>query len=132
MLERLATLVERDVAGIRSSPSGPVAHLIRTSMATGSALDKALVATSRLAQASQLDGPRRTARRQRRLVRHRAREHGRPGALARDHAHQRRARLRLGFSTRARRLRRRAELSASDIDDLVDLITEVTAQRAGH
>jgi AcrR family transcriptional regulator len=52
VLERLATLVERDVAAIRSSPSGPVAHLIRTSMATGSALDKALVATSRLAQAS--------------------------------------------------------------------------------
>lgn len=52
VLARLGEMVVLDVADIRSSEAGPVAHLIRTSTATGSALDRALVAVSRLAQAS--------------------------------------------------------------------------------
>jgi AcrR family transcriptional regulator len=52
VLARLEEMVVLDVADIRSSEAGPVAHLIRTSTATGSALDRALVAASRLAQAS--------------------------------------------------------------------------------
>lgn len=52
VLARLGDMVVLDVAAIRSSESGPVAHLIRTSTAAGSALDRALVAVSRLAQAS--------------------------------------------------------------------------------
>jgi AcrR family transcriptional regulator len=52
VLDRLAEMVVLDVADIRSSKAGPVAHLIRTSTATGSALDRALVAVSRLAQAA--------------------------------------------------------------------------------
>jgi AcrR family transcriptional regulator len=131
VLERLATLVERDVAAIRSSPSGPVAHLIRTSMATGSALDKALVATSRLAQASNS-----TARDALRAANDAwysivLESTGDPvlsraimlisDGLAYGSAF-------LPGSTTPET----TELSSSDIDDLVDLITEVTAQRAGH
>jgi AcrR family transcriptional regulator len=52
LVDRLATMVADDVEIIRSAPEGPVEHLIRTSMATGSALDRALVAASRLAQSS--------------------------------------------------------------------------------
>jgi AcrR family transcriptional regulator len=52
VLDRLSDMVVLDVADIRSSAAGPVAHLIRTSTATGSALDRTLVAVSRLAQAS--------------------------------------------------------------------------------
>jgi len=52
VLDRLGDMVVLDVADIRSSTAGPIAHLIRTSTATGSALDRTLVAVSRLAQAS--------------------------------------------------------------------------------
>jgi AcrR family transcriptional regulator len=131
VLERLATLVERDVAAIRSSPSGPVAHLIRTSMATGSALDKALVATSRLAQAS--NSTARDALR--------AANDAWYGIVLESTGDPVLSRAIMlisdglaygsaflpGSSTQET-----AELSSSDIDDLVDLITEVTAQRAGH
>jgi AcrR family transcriptional regulator len=131
VLERLATLVERDVAAIRSSPSGPVAHLIRTSMATGSALDKALVATSRLAQAS--NSTARDALR--------AANDAWYGIVLESTGDPVLSRAIMlisdglaygsaflpGSSTPET-----AELSSSDIDDLVDLITEVTAQRAGH
>ncbi len=52
VLGRLETMVALDIAQIRSSEAGPVAHLIRTSAPTGNNLDRALVAVSRLAQAS--------------------------------------------------------------------------------
>ena len=131
VLERLATLVERDVAAIRSSPSGPVAHLIRTSMATGSPLDKALVATSRLAQAS--NSTARDALR--------AANDAWYGIVLESTGDPVLSRAIMlisdglaygsaflpGSSTPET-----AELSASDIDDLVDLITEVTAQRASR
>jgi AcrR family transcriptional regulator len=131
VLERLAALVERDVAAIRSSPSGPVAHLIRTSMATGSALDKALVATSRLAQASNStarDALRRANDAWYGIVLESTGDPvlSRAIMLISDGLAYGSAFL-PGSSTPET-----AELSASDIDDLVDLITEVTAQRAGH
>lgn len=130
VLERLATLVERDVAAIRSSP-GPVAHLIRTSMATGSALDKALVATSRLAQASNS-----TARDALRAANDAW--YGIVLASTGDPVLSRAIMLisdGLAYGSAflpGSLTPETAELSASDIDDLVDLITEVTAQRAGH
>jgi AcrR family transcriptional regulator len=131
VLERLATLVARDVAAIRSSPSGPVAHLIRTSMATGSALDKALVATSRLAQASNStarDALRRANDAWYSIVLESTGDPvlSRAIMLISDGLAYGSAFL-PGSSTPET-----AELSSSDIDDLVDLITEVTAQRAGH
>jgi AcrR family transcriptional regulator len=52
VLDRLETMVAQDIAAIRSSEAGAVAHLIRTSPPTGNTLDRALVAVSRLAQAS--------------------------------------------------------------------------------
>ncbi|GAB2822904.1 TetR/AcrR family transcriptional regulator [Alpinimonas psychrophila] len=52
LLARLEMMVALDVAEIHSSEAGPVAHLIRTSPTTGNTLDRALVAVSRLAQAS--------------------------------------------------------------------------------
>ncbi|SMG11215.1 transcriptional regulator, TetR family [Agreia pratensis] len=131
VLERLATLVERDVAAIRSSPSGPVAHLIRTSMATGSALDKALVATSRLAQAS--NSTARDALR--------AANDAWYGIVLESTGDPVLSRAIMlisdGLAYGSAFLPESmtpdtAELTRSDIDDLVDLITEVTAQRAGH
>jgi AcrR family transcriptional regulator len=52
VLNRLKAMVALDIAEIRSSEEGAVAHLIRTSPPTGNTLDRALVAVSRLAQAS--------------------------------------------------------------------------------
>lgn len=52
LLERLETLVDADVAAMISAADGPAAFYVRTSSYTGSALDRAIVATSRLAQGS--------------------------------------------------------------------------------
>ncbi|CAD5993902.1 TetR/AcrR family transcriptional regulator [Agreia sp. COWG] len=131
VVERLATLVESDVAGIRSSPSGPVAHLIRTSMATGSALDKALVATSRLAQASNSkarDALRAANDAWYAIVLESTGDPvlSRAIMLISDGLAYGSAFLPGSPEPEA------VALSNSDIDDLVDLITEVTAQRSGH
>jgi AcrR family transcriptional regulator len=52
LLERLEALVDKDVEAMRTAIDGPAAFYIRTSAYTGSALDRAIVATSRLAQGS--------------------------------------------------------------------------------
>jgi AcrR family transcriptional regulator len=51
LLERLAALVDADVEEMRAADDGPAAFYIRTSAHTGSRLDRAIIATSRLAQA---------------------------------------------------------------------------------
>jgi AcrR family transcriptional regulator len=52
LLGRLEALVEQDVAAMRAAEDGPAAFYVRTSSYTGSALDRAIVATSRMAQGS--------------------------------------------------------------------------------
>jgi len=52
LLERLDTLVDADVHAMSSAADGPAAFYVRTSAYTGSPLDRAIVATSRLAQGS--------------------------------------------------------------------------------
>jgi len=52
LLERLDALVDADVAAMRTAADGPASFYVRTSAYTGSALDRAIVATSRLAQGS--------------------------------------------------------------------------------
>jgi AcrR family transcriptional regulator len=52
LLDRLEALVDADVAAMRSAADGPAAFYIRTSSYTGSPIDRAIVATSRLAQGS--------------------------------------------------------------------------------
>lgn len=50
LIDRMETLAAADVEQIKSSPEGPVAAFMRTSMHTGTTLDNAIVAVSRLAQ----------------------------------------------------------------------------------
>jgi len=50
LLERLGTLVEEDLTAMASAPEGAVAFFVRTSVMDDDALDRALIATSRLAQ----------------------------------------------------------------------------------
>ncbi|MFJ6652137.1 TetR/AcrR family transcriptional regulator [Microbacterium sp. NPDC091313] len=50
LIERMETLAVDDTARIVSDPEGPVAAFMRTSLNTGSPLDLAIVAVSRLAQ----------------------------------------------------------------------------------
>jgi AcrR family transcriptional regulator len=50
LIERLETLAQEDVEQIKSAPDGPVAGFLRSSINTGSVLDTAIVAVSRLAQ----------------------------------------------------------------------------------
>ena len=50
VLARLDALANEDAENIRTAPAGPVDYLIRTSMHTGSPLDRAYIAASRLAQ----------------------------------------------------------------------------------
>ncbi|WP_438352696.1 TetR/AcrR family transcriptional regulator [Microbacterium sp. CJ88] len=50
LIERLLALVDDDVAGMASAPDGPVAHFLRTSIMDNDPLDRAILATSRLAQ----------------------------------------------------------------------------------
>ncbi len=50
LIERMETLAVDDVAHLADAPEGRVAAFMRTSMNTGSPLDNAIVAVSRLAQ----------------------------------------------------------------------------------
>lgn len=50
LLERVQALVTDDLAAMESAPEGPVAFFLRTSVMNDDALDRALIATSRLAQ----------------------------------------------------------------------------------
>lgn len=50
LLARLDTLALEDAENIRTAPAGPVDYLIRTSVHTGSPLDRAYIAGSRIAQ----------------------------------------------------------------------------------
>lgn len=50
LLDRLDALTEEDIEQMESSSEGPVAYYVRTSVLQGDALDRALVAVSRLAQ----------------------------------------------------------------------------------
>ncbi|WP_166999543.1 TetR/AcrR family transcriptional regulator [Paramicrobacterium fandaimingii] len=50
VIDRLATLVDEDVAAMAADPEGPVAFFIRTSTETGTAFDAAYNATVALAQ----------------------------------------------------------------------------------
>lgn len=52
VLQRLLELARADTEQMRSSPGGPVQYYLETSVSEGSALDQALVATARLAQAN--------------------------------------------------------------------------------
>ncbi|MGN8026058.1 TetR/AcrR family transcriptional regulator [Microbacterium sp. 22242] len=50
MIARLERLADEDVAQIRSAPEGPVEYYLRTSVMMDDALDRAIIAVSRLAQ----------------------------------------------------------------------------------
>lgn len=50
LLERLDALVEADIARIASAEEGPVAYFLRSSVMHDDPLDRAIIATSRLAQ----------------------------------------------------------------------------------
>ncbi|MDL9980114.1 TetR/AcrR family transcriptional regulator [Microbacterium sp. ASV49] len=50
VVERLRALVEADIATIESAPEGAVAYFVRSSVMEDDELDRAIVATSRLAQ----------------------------------------------------------------------------------
>lgn len=50
LVARLEALTDDDLARLRVSPEGPVAYYVRTSVMEDDALDRALIATSRLAQ----------------------------------------------------------------------------------
>ncbi|WP_286309748.1 TetR/AcrR family transcriptional regulator [Agromyces mangrovi Wang et al. 2018] len=50
LVARLDALVDDDVAAIADAPEGAIAHYLRSSVATGSPLDRVIVATARLAQ----------------------------------------------------------------------------------
>ncbi len=50
LIERLRVLSVDDIEQIKTAPDGPVAAFMRTSIMTGSALDRTIIALSRLAQ----------------------------------------------------------------------------------
>lgn len=50
MIERLHALVDEDVAMIEAAPEGPISYFVRSSAMEDDALDRAVVAASRLAQ----------------------------------------------------------------------------------
>lgn len=50
IIQRLMTLTDEDVARMRRSSEGPVAYYVRTSVMEDDALDRALIAVTRLAQ----------------------------------------------------------------------------------
>ncbi|MDE0545622.1 TetR/AcrR family transcriptional regulator [Microbacterium sp. C7(2022)] len=50
LLERLVGLVDEDIAAITNADEGPVAYFLRSSAMESSALDRTLIAVSRLAQ----------------------------------------------------------------------------------
>lgn len=55
LIERMNALAAADTEAIRTSPDGPIAAFMRTSINTGSPLDRAIVAVSRLAQSQHPD-----------------------------------------------------------------------------
>lgn len=55
LLERLIALVDEDLVTMASAPEGPVAFFLRTSVMEDDALDRALIAASRLAQGGSTD-----------------------------------------------------------------------------
>ena len=50
LIERLDALVDEDIAAITSAPEGAVAYFLRSSVMHNDPLDRAIIATSRLAQ----------------------------------------------------------------------------------
>jgi AcrR family transcriptional regulator len=52
LVDRLRRLTDGDLVRMSTAPAGPVDYLIRTSIDSASALDRSLIATSRLAQAA--------------------------------------------------------------------------------
>ncbi len=50
LMQRLRDLVDADVAAIEAAPDGPVSYFLRSSVMHNDPLDRALLATSRLAQ----------------------------------------------------------------------------------
>ncbi|HWI29978.1 MAG TPA: TetR/AcrR family transcriptional regulator [Microbacterium sp.] len=50
LIERLGRLVDVDIEAITTAPEGPVAYFLRSSAMQNDPLDRALIATSRLAQ----------------------------------------------------------------------------------
>lgn len=50
LVQRLADLTDADIARMRSAAEGPVAYYVRTSVMEDDALDRALIALTRLAQ----------------------------------------------------------------------------------
>lgn len=50
ILERLRTLVDDDVKAMTAAPEGPIAYFLRSSVMENDPLDRAILATSRLAQ----------------------------------------------------------------------------------
>lgn len=55
LLERLTTLVDGDLAAMAAATEGPVAFFLRSSVMDDDPLDRALIATSRLAQGGHAD-----------------------------------------------------------------------------
>lgn len=55
ILDRLLALVEADLADMESAPEGEVAYFLRTSVMDDDPLDRALIATARLAQGGSVD-----------------------------------------------------------------------------
>lgn len=52
LCERLTSLIEVDVETMQAAPEGPAAFYVRSSLYTGSPLDRTIIAVSRLAQGS--------------------------------------------------------------------------------
>lgn len=50
IVERLRALVEDDAAAMEAAPDGPISYFLRTSVMQNDPLDRAILATSRLAQ----------------------------------------------------------------------------------
>ncbi|QKJ19225.1 TetR/AcrR family transcriptional regulator [Microbacterium hominis] len=50
LVERLHALVNEDVSAMATSPEGPVAYFLRTSVMANDPIDRAILATARLAQ----------------------------------------------------------------------------------
>lgn len=50
LVHRLIDLVEEDVAAMRAAPEGPIAYFLHTSVNSNDPIDRAILATSRLAQ----------------------------------------------------------------------------------
>ena len=92
---------------IETAPEGPIAYFVRSSVAMAHPLDRAVVATARLAQGGSAAAARAIRSVRERWLEAIGRARRRPDRGPRDHAHRRRAVLRLGAARRRRRDRRR-------------------------